>query len=74
MVGLRDGSRGVAQRGGAPSFTVGGSGGGSGMLVGAVGGGGRGEQGYDQQGDVGLRRADLLRRILQAMRFVVCVV
>ena len=67
-VGGSRGGGGVAQRGGAPSFTVGGSGG-SGMMRMAAAGGG--EQDHDQQqGEAGLRRTDLLRRILHAMRFI----
>ena len=62
VVGSRGGD--LAQRGGAPSFTVGGSA--SEVMRAAAGG----EQGFDQQG-AGLRRADLLRRILHAMRCVV---
>lgn len=67
LVGARGGDARVAQRGGAPSFTVGGGGGSTIMRDGG------GREGYDQQ-RVELRRVDLLRRILLAMRYVcVCV-
>lgn len=63
-MGARGGHVRVAQQGGAPSFTVGGRHGSA--MMGGVGG----EQDFHDQEIVGLRRADLLRRILHAMRCV----